>query len=71
MLKCGIEGGGKKMYFTINIPYRKMIFQVRLEENLKSNKPFDLEQAVRREAIIRQIENEISDSRNQYFLLRP
>jgi hypothetical protein len=58
------------MYFTINIPYRKVTFQVRVEQTAREAEDADLGQAARRQALTCQVETEISHSRNRYFLLR-
>jgi hypothetical protein len=56
------------MYFSINIPYRKVVFQVRVEQAIQS-RPMDLARAIRRNETNRKIQQEIQRSREQFFLL--
>ncbi len=57
------------MYFAINIPYRKIIFYVRMEQTVSANKPADLSWVARRHGSNRRFEQEIERSRVQFFLL--
>ena len=57
------------MYFTINIPSRKVIFQVWVEEAVKVNHKINLARAAHREALSRQVEKELCLSREKFFLL--
>lgn len=59
------------MHFTINIPYRRVIFQVRVEEAANKENRMDLDQVARRQTLTRQVEKDISHSQNSYFMLRP
>lgn len=56
------------MHFSINIPHRKVVFQVRVEQTT-GKKPSDLSLAVRRQEIHRQVEQDIKRSREHFSLL--